>query len=110
MDGIVSFGNKRSYDEFKNHLSLNIKEYFDLLRNFCFSLGDNVIEDVRMHRIVFCKSITFRWFLDMEPELNSIILKIQKNRKEPQMKIRIKTNDSLEEVKKLISEAYNSIR
>ena len=110
MDGIVSFGNKRSYDDFKNQLSLNVKENFDLLRNFCFSLGENVIEDVRMHRIVFCKSITFRWFLDMEPELNSIFIKIQKNRKEPQKKIMIKTNDNLEEVKKLISEAYNSIR
>lgn len=110
MDGIVSFGNRRSYDEFKNQLSLSVKEHFELLRNFCFSLGDNVIEDVRMHRIVFCKSITFRWFLDMEPEFDSILIKIQKNRKEPHKKIQIKINDDLEEIKKLISEAYNSIR
>jgi len=110
MDGIISFGNKRSYEEFKNQLSLKIKPHFELLRNFCLSLGDNVIEDVRMHRIVFCKSITFRWFLDMEPDLDSIIIKIQKNRKEPQMKIWVKTNDNLEEIKKLISGAYNSIR
>ena len=110
MDGIVSFGNKRSYEDFKNQLSLNVKENFELLRNFCFSLGDNVIEDVRMHRIVFCKSITFRWFLDMEPDLDSIVIKIQKNRKEPLKKFLVKTNDNLEEIKKLISDAYNSIR
>ena len=110
MDGLVSFGNKRSYEDFKKQLSLNVKSYFDLLRNFCFSLGDNVIEDVRMHRIVFSKSITFRWFLDMEPDLDTIIIKIQKNRKEPQKKICVKTTDNLEEIKKLISDAYNSIR
>jgi len=79
MDGIVSFGNKRDYEDFKKQLSPQIIPIFDLIRDFCFSLGDNVIEDVRMHRIVFCKSITFRWFLDMEPENDSILLKIQKN-------------------------------
>ena len=110
MDGIVSFGNKKSYEEFRNQISLKIKPHFELLRNFCFSLGDNVIEDVRMHRIVFCKSITFRWFLDMEPDLDSIVLKSQKNRKETQKKIRVNTNDDLEERKKLIIDAYNSIR
>ncbi len=110
MDGIVSFGNKRNYEEFKKQLSLKVKPNFELLRNFCFLLGDNVIEEVRMHRIVFCKSITFRWFLDMEPDLDSIVIKIQKNRKEPHKKIRVNTNDDLEEIKKLIIDAYNSIR
>ena len=60
---------KEVMKNFKKQLSLKVKPIFDLLRDFCFLLGDNVIEDVRMHRIVFCKSITFRWFLDMEPDL-----------------------------------------
>jgi hypothetical protein len=46
----------------------------------------------------------------MEPNLDSIVIKIQKNRKEPQKKIWVKTNDNLDEIKKLISDAYNSIR
>ena len=25
-----------------------------------------------MHRVVFCKSMTFRWFLDVEPEKDGV--------------------------------------
>ena len=34
------------------------------LRNFVKSLGNNVIEEVRPHRIVYAKSLTFRTFLE----------------------------------------------
>lgn len=44
--------------------------------------------------------MTFRWFVDIEPEKDSILLKIQRNRKEPQKKIRLRTNESLDNVKK----------
>jgi hypothetical protein len=37
------------------------------LRNFLKSLGDNIIE-VRPHRIVYVKSLTFRTFLDIQPK------------------------------------------
>ena len=69
------------------------KQNIDNLVNWCqtgpansrvdeFELFDEkVIEDVRMHRIVFCKTMTFRWFADMEPTQSSIIIKIQKERK-----------------------------
>ncbi len=110
MESIISFGNKRSYDEFKKQISPKIKPYFDLLRDFCFSLGDNVVEDVRMHRIVFCKSITFRWFLDMEPDMYTIVIKIQRNRKETFKKILIKQNDNLDEIKTRIKDAHITIR
>ena len=32
------------------------------LRNFVKSLGDNVIEEVKSHRITYAKSLTFRTF------------------------------------------------
>jgi hypothetical protein len=38
------------------------------LRNFVKSLGENVIEEVRPHRIVYVKSLTFRTFLDIQPK------------------------------------------
>lgn len=56
---------------------------FDSLRAYCISLGANVVEDVRAHRIVYGKSLSFRWFADLEPNGDSIIVKIQKDRKEP---------------------------
>jgi len=70
MDGIISFGNKRNYNDFKKQIPIPVLPLFDSIREFCFTLGDKVIEDVRMHRVVFCKSMTFRWFADVEPERN----------------------------------------
>jgi len=106
---LISFGEKRSYKDFKKQLSPVMLPLFDSLRNFCFLLGKNVVEDIRMHRIVFCKSIVFRWFVDMEPQEESIKIKIQKNRKELQEILLIKTNKDVEHAKELIQDAYNSI-
>jgi len=36
----------------------------------------NIVEDVIMHRIIFGKSMIFRWFADIEPQNDSIIVKI----------------------------------
>jgi hypothetical protein len=110
MNTFFSSGNKRIYNDFKENISPQIQSLFDSLRDFCFSLGSNVIEDVRMHRVVFCKSITFRWFVDMEPERDSILLKIQRNRKEPLSIIKIKSDDNLDQVKEFLKDAYITIR
>lgn len=106
---MISFGEKRNYEDFTKQLSPAILPLFNSLRNFCFLLGKNVVEDIRMHRIVFCKSIIFRWFVDMEPQEESIKIKIQKNRKEPQETLLIKTNKDVEHAKELIQNAYNTI-
>jgi hypothetical protein len=102
--------NKRSYNDFKENISPQIQSLFDSLRDFCFSLGSNVIEDVRMHRIVFCKSFTFRWFADMEPDVDVILLKIQRDRKVPPSIIKIKDDDDLDQVRKFLRDAYITIR
>jgi len=107
VEGII--GNKKTYDEFKINLSPEIASLFDELHTFCFSLGKNVVEDVRMHRIVFSKSISFRNFADIEPKLDYIILKLKRDRKEPEREIQVKPNDNLEEIKKLLSDAYINI-
>ena len=81
MEGIISFGKKRNYEDFKKQIPSQVLPLFDSIREFCFSLGDKVIEDVRMHRVVFCKSMTFRWFVDVEPENEGVVIKIQKAEK-----------------------------
>ncbi|HXV66533.1 MAG TPA: hypothetical protein VD731_04850 [Nitrosopumilaceae archaeon] len=101
--------NKRSYVDFRKQIPPNIQSIFDSLRDYCFSLGSNVIEDVRMHRIVFCKSITFRWFADMEPEQDTVLLKIQRNRKEPHQSFRITVDDDLKPVKDYLKDAFKTI-
>lgn len=109
MDGMF-LGPKRTYDNFKKQISPDVLPAFDSLREFCLSLGDNVVEDVRAHRIVFGKSLSFRWFADLEPDQQCIIAKIQRNRKEPFKTVSVKHNEDLEELKKIILDAYNTIR
>jgi predicted transport protein len=109
MVGLVFSGNNRNYQDFQKQLTPLIKPLFDSLREYCFSLGKNVVEDVRMHRVVFCKSMTFRFFADMEPQKDAILIKIRRGRKEPQKEIEIKPSQDLKEIKNLLSDAYNTI-
>lgn len=109
MEGIISFGNKRNYDDFKRQIPSSVLPLFNSIREFCFSLGENVVEDVRMHRVVFCKSITFRWFADVEPKKEGVIIKIQKSRKEPIEIIQIKQDQQISEFSKIIKEAFEEI-
>ena len=110
MANLVSFGNKRNYEDFKKQISLKVQPIFDSIRDYCFSLGENVVEDIRMHRIVFGKSMTFRWFADIAPQENSIIIKIQKSRKESPQSLQIELDQNLDEIKNIIKEAYDTIR
>lgn len=107
MDGLF-LGPKRRYEDFKKQIPVSIFPVFDVLRQYCMSLGNNVVEDVRAHRIVFGKSLSFRWFADLEPGNDSIIVKIQRDRKEP-FKTIIINETNLDELKGMILDAYNTI-
>lgn len=107
---LASFGNKRNYEDFKKQIPIKIQPLFDLIRDYCFSLGENVVEDIRMHRIVFGKSMTFRWFADVAPQENSVIIKIQKNRKEHPNILQIDLDQNLDALRKILKEAFDTIR
>ena len=68
-----------------------------------------MVEDVRMHRVVFCKSMTFRWFVDVEPDREGVIIKIQKSRKDPIQIIQIKKDQEISEVNMIIKDAFEEI-
>jgi predicted transport protein len=108
MEGLIS-GKKKTYDEFRSIMPSDVATLFDELRSYCLTLGKNVVEDIRMHRIVFAKSIKFRSFADIEPQKDSVIIKIKKDRKEPEKEMQIKLNGDLDEIKKLLLDAYTSI-
>lgn len=101
-------GPKRTFEDFRRQLRPQILPAFEELRTFCLSLA-NTVEDVRAHRVVFGKSLTFRWFADMEPDAECIIIKIQKDRKEPFKTATILPNQSLDEIKSQIKEAHEKI-
>lgn len=109
MNNLVSFGNKRSYEDFLKHVPITCRPLFDSIRKYCLSLSEKVVEDIRMHRIVFGKSLSFRWFADVSPKENSVIIKIQKNRKEEPRILEIQTKQNLDEIKKILKEAFDTI-
>jgi hypothetical protein len=102
-------GDTRTYYDVEKQLTPQIKSLFDELRNYCLSLGKNVVEDVRMHRVVFGKSMTFRFFADVEPQRDFVIIKIRRDRKEPLKEIEIRPNENIDEIKRLLSDAYTNI-
>ena len=108
MEGLI--GNGRTYKDFQRQIPDPMKPLFDKLRTYCMSLDDKVIEDVRMHRIVFCKTMTFRWFADLEPTEKSIIIKIQKERRlEPKI-LEVTPEQELVEIESILKDAFTTIR
>ncbi|HJT46878.1 MAG TPA: DUF5655 domain-containing protein [Nitrososphaeraceae archaeon] len=80
------------------------------LRNFVKSLGENVIEEVRPHRITYAKSLTFRTFLDIQPRKDSLTISLRKSRTESTTDHIARTAKEIENVKPQISEAYENIK
>jgi hypothetical protein len=80
------------------------------LRAFVKSLGANVIEEVRPHRVTYSKTMNFRMFLDVEPQGDSLMLSIRYGRAAPPATATIKTVQDFENAKKQIAEAYSKIQ
>lgn len=110
MEGMIPFGNRRSYEDFKKQIPAHILPFFDRIREYCLDLGEDVVEDIRMHRVVFCKSMTFRWFADVQPKNDGVAIKIQKGRKIPIRVIQVKKEQPISEFGDTIKEAYEEIR
>ncbi len=80
------------------------------LRKFVLSLGSNVIEEVRPHRVVYAKTMNFRTFLDIEPAGDSLVLSIRSGRSAPPVTATIRTAEDAESIKKQVAEAYQKIQ
>ena len=79
------------------------------LRNYVLSLGDKVVEEVRPHRIVYAKSLTFRYFLDIYPSRGDLTVAVRKNRKDPAEEHIIKSMKDLEIIEPKIETAFKEI-
>ena len=110
MGNLIGAGNGKTYDDFQRQIPKPVKPLFDKLRTYCKSLDDKVIEDVRMHRVVFCKTMTFRWFADLEPTQSSIIIKIQKERKAEPKILEVTPEQELSEIESTLKDAFTTIR
>ena len=110
MENLIGVGTGRTYADFQRQIPEPVKPLFDKLRTYCMSLDEKVIEDVRMHRVVFCKTMTFRWFADMEPTQSSIIIKIQKERKAEAITFEITPEQELTKIEATLKDAFTTIR
>jgi len=110
MENLIGVGNGRTYEDFQRQIPEPVKPLFDKLRVYCKSLDEKVIEDIRMHRVVFCKTMTFRWFADLEPTQSSIIIKIQKERKTEPKILEITLEQDLSEIENALKDAFTNIR
>ncbi|MFL6495302.1 MAG: hypothetical protein ACJ703_02630 [Nitrososphaera sp.] len=103
---------------FESHLeklSEPIKPIMVDLRKFVASLGSNVIEEIRPHRIVYSKTLNFRIFLDIEPATtttngDSLRLSIRYGKGSPSTSLVIMTIEDVERAKKQIADAYQRIQ
>ena len=110
MGNLIGVGNGRTYEDFQRQIPETVKPLFDKLRAYCKSLDDKVIEDVRMHRVVFCKTMTFRWFADLEPTEKSIMIKIQKERKIEPIVLEVTPEQELSKLEFTLEDAFTTIR
>ncbi|HYA85304.1 MAG TPA: DUF5655 domain-containing protein [Candidatus Bathyarchaeia archaeon] len=98
---------------FENHLEgleEETKTSLLNLRNFVKGLGNNIIEEVRPHRIVYAKSLTFRTFLDMQPKKDSLTISLRKSRNESIINHTVKTAEDIENIKPQIADAYENMK
>src|ERR1044072_6455480 len=95
-----------SFESHLVNLSKDIEILLVNLREFVLSLGDNVVEEVRPHRIVYAKSLTFRYFLDIQPRKDVLSISIRKSRKDLAAEHTIKNMQEMENIKAEIADAY----
>lgn len=107
--GLYSEGPKLSVEDHLSRLDEPAKSILQEIRNFVLSLGSNVIEEVRPHRIVYAKSFNFRTFLDIEPAINVLAVSIKIEPRGVSTKLMINSNEQMPNLKELIKQAYTRI-
>jgi hypothetical protein len=107
--GLYSEGPKLSIEDHLSRLDEPAKSILQEIRTFALSLGSNVIEEVRPHRIVYAKSFALRIFLDIEPALNVLDVSIKTGARGASTKITINSREQMQNLKEMIQQAYTRV-
>jgi hypothetical protein len=99
-----------SFESHLNRLEEDIKTLLLDMRKFVQTFGRDIIEEVRPHRIVYAKSLTYRTFLDIKPESHHLIVSIRKGRTQPVISHTIRNIQESESIKPEIQDAYKTIK
>lgn len=108
--GLLPSGNRIPFETHLESLDAQRKELMLDIRAFTKLLGPSVIEEVRPHRVVYAKTLTFRTFLDVEPAGDHLIVEIRAGRAEPPSRLDVRTKQDLEQLKSKVAQAYEKIR
>jgi predicted transport protein len=103
-------GNRIPFETHLERLREPAKTIMVDLRKFVLSLGVNVIEEVRPHRVAYAKTMNFRTFLDIEPASDSLVVSIRYGRATPPATATIRTAEDAENAKRQIADAYQKIQ
>src|SRR5215203_1607206 len=98
-----------SFDTHLINLNQNQRKILIELRNFVRSIGNNIVEDIRPHRIVYSKTLAFRNFLDVQPSREELVIATRKNRKEIPVIYKISNKQDHEKLKEEIISIYQNI-
>ncbi len=100
----------RPYEQFREQVPERARPMLDEMRAFCLGLGGMVVEDVRAHRVVYGKSMTFRWFADIEPQDDRMVVKTQRSRREGPRSVAVPYDGDIAEALSRIRTAFQEIR
>ncbi len=107
--GLYSERPKISVEDHLSKLDEPARGVMQEIRSFVLSLGTNVIEEVRPHRVVYSKSFNFRTFLDIEPAITALNVSVKIESKAPPTKLTITSREQIKDLKELIQQAYTRI-
>ena len=108
--GIYTDKPQISFDTHLAGLEEQTRQLLLSLRTFIKSLGDNVIEETRPHRIAYAKTLNFRTFVDIQPRTDSLVISIKKGRNESTITEVINSTSKLDVIQNQISDAYRTIK
>ena len=108
--GIYTDKPEISFDTHLAGLEEQTRQLLLSLRTFIKSLGDNVIEETRPHRIAYAKTLNFRTFVDIQPRNNSLVISIKKGRNKSTITEEINSTSKLDVIQNQIVDAYRTIK
>jgi len=76
------------------------------LRAFCLSLGPDVVEHVRMHRVVFGRAMAMRWFADISSDGGAVAVRLNMGRREATQVVTVRAGGDEGAAREAIAKAH----
>lgn len=91
------------------------RELLDRIRKSILSIAPDIVEDIRMHRVIFGRRAVLRTFLDLQPEKDGFRISFPRQKRSLENLIvgrdyvEVKSADEIDLILPRIREAYESV-